>query len=38
VILVPFALLWVFIVLWLGREYRKRDHSGQLKTKGAARA
>ena len=37
-LLVPFAILWILIVLWLGREYRKRDHSGQLKTKGAAHA
>ncbi len=27
-IMLPFALLWVFIALWLGREYRRRGHSG----------
>jgi hypothetical protein len=24
----PFALLWVLIAMWLGREYRRRDASG----------
>jgi len=37
-LLVPFALLWVLIVLWLGREYRKRDHSGKLKSREASHA
>ncbi len=27
-VMLPFALLWIFIALWLGREYRRRDHSG----------
>ncbi len=28
VVLVPFALLWSLITLWLGREYRRRDAAG----------
>ncbi|NNC78068.1 MAG: MFS transporter [Woeseiaceae bacterium] len=28
-ILVPFALVWSFITMWLGREYRRRDASGE---------
>jgi ATP:ADP antiporter, AAA family len=27
--MLPFALLWVLIALWLGREYRQRDHEGR---------
>lgn len=28
IVMLPFALLWVLIALWLGREYRRRDASG----------
>ena len=27
VVMLPFALLWTWIGLWLGREYRRRDGS-----------
>ena len=29
VLMLPFALLWALIAWWLGREYRRRDHSGR---------
>ena len=29
IILVPFAVLWTAITWWLGKEYRRRDESGQ---------
>lgn len=29
-VMLPFALLWVLIALWLGREYRQRDHEGRI--------
>jgi AAA family ATP:ADP antiporter len=28
-LMLPFALLWVGIAVWLGREYRRRDSSGR---------
>jgi AAA family ATP:ADP antiporter len=28
-VLLPFALLWVLLALWLGREYKRRDASGE---------
>lgn len=28
VLLVPFALIWTLIMLWIGREYRRRDARG----------
>jgi AAA family ATP:ADP antiporter len=31
-LMVPFALLWAGIALWLGREYRRRDASGEYDT------
>ena len=34
VVLVPFALLWSLITLWLGREYRRRDAAGDWSTTG----
>lgn len=30
--MVPFALLWAGIAIWLGREYRRRDTSGEYET------
>ncbi|MDX1517054.1 MAG: MFS transporter [Woeseiaceae bacterium] len=34
VVLVPFALIWTLIALWLGREYRRRDAAGGLNPTG----
>ena len=34
VVLVPFALAWSLITLWLGREYRRRDAAGGWDTTG----